>query len=241
MATNRARSSSATISRSQRRTRRRTRSSSTTVLPPPHSRATDARIPKTCTVLKTDGDIWDAEMNQINASKNMDKFYVLQLLVTPSRNACYLFTHWGRTGTMGQVKAERFRSLKAACVEFQKKFSVKTGYSWSNRHSQPTQTSKYNYVQQNYARKRAKTVRWTYELIHDPMGKPDGWYTYDGDATTPHTATSNMEDYYAQFQSNGWLNVRFVHSGQFIYRIDFQSMTQQNTTSHKIRRIRRTT
>lgn len=185
--------------------------------------------------------VWDAELNQLNPTKNMDKFYVLQLLVTPSSNAYYLFLHWGRTGTVGQVRAERFRSLSKAQSAFQNKFAAKAGFAWSARNTHKPLPNKYNYVQKNYARARPKSIRWEYDLINDPNGKADGWYSYDGDAHTYGTATSHMEDYYAQYQRNPWLNVRFVDSGSFVYRVDFSAMTQQNTVSHKIRKIRRAT
>eukprot|EP00961_Rhodomonas_salina_P243134 3285092-Rhodomonas_salina.1 len=41
--------------------------------------------------------------------------------------------------------------------------------------------------------------RWRYQT-NDPLGKPDGWYPYDGDVVTAGSAMSNMEEYWEQFQ-----------------------------------------
>jgi hypothetical protein len=48
-----------------------------------------------------------------------------------------------------------------------------------------------------------------------------------------------MEDYWNAFESNSWLDVRFVSSGSFTYKVDFGAMTQMNTSSSKVRPIRR--
>ena len=78
-----------------------------------------------------------------------------------------------------------------------------------------------------------------YHLTSDPHGKPDDWYDYDGDAKTTGSANYNTEQYWQQYQSNAWLDVRFVQSGAWMYKIDFGNMNQANTSTMKARSIRR--
>jgi poly [ADP-ribose] polymerase len=183
--------------------------------------------------------VYEAELNQQEVATNTDKFYILQLL--QDGDAYYLFQHWGRTGTTGQVKTDDFDDEDQAIASFEAKFKSKTGAKWESvylgRYQQ--KKGKYNYLAKDYALSRDEEVLWQYDLTNDPHGKPDGWYSYDGDATTEDSAIYNMENYHEQFLSNSWLDIRFVTSGQYTYKVDFGQMQQTNTTSNKSRPIRR--
>jgi predicted DNA-binding WGR domain protein len=202
-------------------------------------------VEHTCEVLQTDGDVWDVELNQRDLSKNMDKFYTMQILVTRAAGPkkCYLFLHWGRTGTTGQTKVKMYAWSKVAQAKaaFTDKYFSKTGCAWSTRSvlNNKQVNNKYINVPKQYHRARPTHIKWEYELIADPFGKPDDWYPYEGKVYTVDSANSNMEDYYAQYQSMNCLNIRFVKSDNYVYRVDFDSMTQQNVTSKKVRNIRR--
>jgi hypothetical protein len=49
-------------------------------------------------VVVQDDIVFDAELNQQEASSNTDKFYMMQVLVNGDEDAWILFQHWGRTG-----------------------------------------------------------------------------------------------------------------------------------------------
>lgn len=203
------------------------------------------RVPSnlsTCDILVDADGVWDTELNQQNKSKNIDKFYIMHILVPPDTAAncsCHLFMHWGRTGTRGVYDVKVFPTRSKAKAAFEKKFKLKAGVTWQTRDSSTSKRNKYKYVHKTYTTKRALHIVWEYYLEDDPLGKPDGWYTYDGDMSTLGSAMSNMEDYYARYKTNDWLNVRYVKSGSFTYQIDFDDMTQTNTTSGTTRSIRR--
>jgi poly [ADP-ribose] polymerase len=198
-----------------------------------------AKYADDCGVFVDEGDnVYDAELNQQEASSNTDKFYVMQLLKEDDSNFC-LFQHWGRTGTTGQIKTDEFDDEEAAIADFEKKFKMKTGCKWEDRDQFQQKTNKYNYLAKDYNLTRDEDVLWQYHLTNDPYSKPDGWYGYDGDSTTEDSATYNMENYHEQFVNNSWLSIRFVQSGNYTYKVDFDKMEQTNTTSQKTRPIRR--
>jgi len=191
-------------------------------------------------VVVQDDVVWDAMLNQQNTSTNTDKFYVLQLLEDVSDGTFVLFQHWGRTGTTGQVSEDDFgEDQEEAISAFEAKFKSKTGSKWEDRENFKQKANKYNFLVQDYDLQRDEDVLWQYHLTNDPLGKSDGWYNYDGDASTNGTATSNMEGYYEEFINNPWLNIRFVASGSFTYKVDFSANEQTNTSSQKSRPIRR--
>jgi len=129
---------------------------------------------------------------------------------------------------------------KMARDQFADRFKVKTGWNFYDGLDGFTpKKGKYNLVKTNKNESEAEGSRggvvWQYFLEDDHDGKPDGWYDY------APTANSCTEQCYQQFLSNPWLDVRFVESGDFTYRIDFGEMTQTNVTHsrHTIRQIRR--
>jgi predicted DNA-binding WGR domain protein len=209
---------------------------------------------KSCSVFTDDSSIFSAQLVMQERSSTTDKIYTIPVCVCADKicgNITYLFfQHWGRTGSQGQVKTTEFSSVEDAKQKFASKFEEKTSQKWASAITgEFSQVSgRYNFLLEDYSSSAATQrtqerygVKWQYDLKNDPRGKPDGWYDYDGDATVMDTATFNMEDYHTQWKNNNFLNVRFVSSGDqgFTYKVDFTAMTQTNTSSQKVRPIRR--
>ncbi|KAL2019003.1 hypothetical protein VTK56DRAFT_10168 [Thermocarpiscus australiensis] len=94
------------------------------------------------------GVIYDASLNQTNASNNNNKFYRIQLLV--DKNGIYrTWTRWGRVGERGQTQVAAEGSLKDAMRQFEKKFKDKSGLAWAQRGENP-KPGKYVFVERNY-------------------------------------------------------------------------------------------
>lgn len=94
------------------------------------------------------GLIWDASLNQTNASANNNKFYKLQVL-NVSGQGHFTWTRWGRVGENGQNAVLGDGSLEDAMAQFQKKFQSKTGLKWDNR-LEPPKVGKYTFIERNY-------------------------------------------------------------------------------------------
>ncbi|KXX76020.1 Poly [ADP-ribose] polymerase 2 [Madurella mycetomatis] len=95
------------------------------------------------------GVIYDASLNQTNASHNNNKFYRIQLLKDPHGN--YItWTRWGRVGERGQTQVAAEGSLSEAMRQFEKKFKDKSGLNWSQRGQAP-KPGKYAFVERNYS------------------------------------------------------------------------------------------
>jgi poly [ADP-ribose] polymerase len=95
-------------------------------------------------------DDWDAMLNQSNVGVNHDKYYVIQLLVD-GEGRYYCWTHWGRVGEPGQNSLSTCASLQRAMETFEKKFSDKTGNTWSDRHESISVKGKYTVVGESEA------------------------------------------------------------------------------------------
>ncbi|KAK8874310.1 poly polymerase catalytic domain-containing protein [Apiospora arundinis] len=96
-----------------------------------------------------DGVIYDAALNQTNASSNNNKFYRVQLL----RNVAGDFrtwTRWGRVGEGGQSAQLGDGSLDDALKHFNKKFKDKSGLAWADRGEKP-KPKKYAFIERSYA------------------------------------------------------------------------------------------
>ncbi|KAF1923195.1 poly polymerase 2 ADP-ribosyltransferase 2 [Didymella exigua CBS 183.55] len=96
-----------------------------------------------------DGLIWDASLNQTNASANNNKFYKVQLLQSPNGAHFQTWTRWGRVGERGQMKMLGNGSLADAFKNFETKFKDKSGLKWEDRGADP-KNGKYAYVEKNY-------------------------------------------------------------------------------------------
>ncbi|KAL5115482.1 hypothetical protein ACEQ8H_006623 [Pleosporales sp. CAS-2024a] len=94
-----------------------------------------------------EGLIWDASLNQTNASANNNKFYKIQLL----RNGTDFktWTRWGRVGERGQSAMLGAGSHSDALKNFEKKFKDKSGLEWAHRGEDP-RPGKYAYVERSY-------------------------------------------------------------------------------------------
>ncbi|KAF2204452.1 PARP-domain-containing protein [Delitschia confertaspora ATCC 74209] len=94
------------------------------------------------------GVIYDASLNQTNASANNNKFYRVQ--VRPSKADYKTWTRWGRVGERGQTAVLGDGSLEEALTQFDKKFKDKSGLKWEDRGADP-KPKKYAYVERSYA------------------------------------------------------------------------------------------
>jgi poly [ADP-ribose] polymerase len=95
------------------------------------------------------------------------KFYVLQLL--QDGDDYYLFQHWGRTGTTGQVKTDEFDDEEEAIGAFEDKFKSKTGSAWADPASTTfkQKKGKYNYLAKDYDLSRDEDGNGCiYEIVH---------------------------------------------------------------------------
>jgi predicted DNA-binding WGR domain protein len=196
-------------------------------------------------LIEKDNVAWEAELVMQHRATNTDKFYNIQICaVTNASKATQFvfFQQWGRTGTKGQTRTTEFASSTAAKAAFESKFEEKSGGQWSEVETgrQQRHVGKYQLLAKSCS-VAAGGVQWQYHLTRDPRGKPDGWYCYDGKSDVADTATANMELYHRQWKQNNFLDIRFVASGDqgFTYKVDFNTMTQTNTTSNKSRPIRR--
>lgn len=95
------------------------------------------------------GEIWDATLNQTNSGANNNKFYLIQVLISPGTGDCGAWTRWGRVGEHGQSAMLGDGSLENAQSEFQKKFKSKSGLAWSDR-LKPAKPNKYAFLERNY-------------------------------------------------------------------------------------------
>ena len=177
----------------------------------------------------------DVMMTLIDPARNMDKFYVLQLIdIDDGSNA--VFTRWGRTGTKGQSLTHCFDSVDDALAWFQQKFRQKTGLAWSHRHSESI-TGKYKFILQDFTQKEKGYTegKWQYWVDDYVDGKSTGWYDYTTDGNY------NMEVLYHENLYNKNCHQRVVASGFWTYHVDLNEMTQTNAThmNHKSRMIRR--
>jgi poly [ADP-ribose] polymerase len=103
--------------------------------------------------IDSDGLIWDASLNQTNASANNNKFYKIQvsivcsssvapvntkqLLRNPNGSDFKTWTRWGRVGERGLSAMLGSGSLSDATKDFEKKFKDKSGLRWENRGEDP--------------------------------------------------------------------------------------------------------
>jgi len=189
-----------------------------------------------------------ARLANVDPSKNCDKYYILQVLVQSctkqsSGDRYRVFTRWGRTGTSGQCQMVGAEDEDAALDIFAKIFESKTGLQWDCAvpGAAPLK-DKYEYLKVRATEEgdAEKNGEWYYHLTDDPMGKPDGWYNYDADNEV------QMEEIFIEFDDSkqaGRLSKRFItsESSGYTYEVDLLKMIQKNTTSHKVRTIRRTT
>ncbi|GFP55646.1 poly [ADP-ribose] polymerase 2 [Trichoderma asperellum] len=98
------------------------------------------------------GLIYDASLNQTNASHNNNKFYRIQaslVLVEPKSKSYKTWTRWGRVGETGQSALLGNGTVADALKNFEKKFKDKSGLAWDNRGDNP-KPGKYAFVERSY-------------------------------------------------------------------------------------------
>lgn len=197
-------------------------------------------------VVKNTANVWidkntvyDAMLNLRNPEKNMDKFYILQVVGTSEGFSFH--TRWGRTGTSGQLKTiGPFQDHKLAVKQFEKKFRAKTGVAWGVRDSLLGKANpngkKYSILRINYTTS-SDSVIWQYFVDDAIDGKSEGWYDYS------KSGSAEVEKVWQQHLANidANLGIRHIQSGYFLYEVDFRKMQQTNVAhpARKCRRIRR--
>jgi predicted DNA-binding WGR domain protein len=186
-------------------------------------------------VFGEDGETpYQANLVQVNMATNTDKYYDLTIEQGTS-DVFNVVQHWGRTGTDGQQKIDRFEDLPGALKFFENKFKSKTGARFADRETYVAGANKYSFKAVDREREEVEGVVWEYYIDDGVDGKADGWYPY------AKAAGDMVEGIYHEWQKNDWLCVRCVQSGYWSYRVDFNSMEQNNTSTKKLRKIRRTT
>ncbi|EGX89735.1 poly polymerase 2 ADP-ribosyltransferase 2 [Cordyceps militaris CM01] len=95
------------------------------------------------------GVIYDASLNQTNASNNNNKFYIIQLLHDAKAGKFSTWTRWGRVGEPGASASLGNGELSSALTNFEKKFKDKSGLRWDDR-SNPPRPGKYAFVERSY-------------------------------------------------------------------------------------------
>jgi poly [ADP-ribose] polymerase len=95
------------------------------------------------TIQFLDNETCDCTLVQVDPTKNMDKYFILQLIQSSDNDDSYIvYSRSGRTGTAGRSKQEIFDTGKGAINSFKKKFKQKTGLKWEDR-GNPTVSGKY--------------------------------------------------------------------------------------------------
>lgn len=188
-----------------------------------------------------DNDPCDCMLVQVDPSKNLDRFYVLQFIESNDKNTSepfVVYSRWGCTGCTGQGLTQEFSDCDEAIECFEKKFKEKTGLDWEDRNRKPVR-GKYRVIKQNYAEKRDgyNSAKWQYWVDDGIDGKPNGWYDYD------ESGSRNVEQLYQENLHNSYLTNRLVESGNWTYSVDLKAMTQTNIEhpDRKSRFIRRNT
>ncbi|OBT83286.1 hypothetical protein VE02_08474 [Pseudogymnoascus sp. 03VT05] len=97
-----------------------------------------------------DGIIYDASLNQANATANNNKFYRVQVQRNRSGGDFKTWTRWGRVGEHGQSAYLGNGTLADAIRHFEKKFKDKSGLTWADRTKDP-KPGKYAFIERNYS------------------------------------------------------------------------------------------
>jgi hypothetical protein len=183
----------------------------------------------------------DARLVCIDPSTNSDKYYVLQGLEDtkiaehkPKRYYCY--QRWGRTGTGGVCRLQGPMEHKKVEAHLLKVFKAKTGAAWGSL--KPGEKAKPGLYWLAIPSEADPHALWEYYVDDGVDHKRKGWYPYD------RHAMQQVEELYAEDAANkagkNPTDKRFVASGKFTYCVDLNKLIQLNTTTGKVRKIRRT-
>lgn len=84
-------------------------------------------------IFKEGSDVFDIDLNVSDASKNMHKFYRMQVVESNDKKKYWFVQHWGRIGTTGQTQVKGPSSKDTAVKAMKSKFRQKSGKDWSQR------------------------------------------------------------------------------------------------------------
>jgi len=84
-------------------------------------------------IYKEGGEVFDIDLNVSDASKNMHKFYRMQVVESSDGTKYWFVQHWGRIGTTGQTQVKGPSGKDAAIKAMKQKFRQKSGKDWANR------------------------------------------------------------------------------------------------------------
>ncbi|OQR85537.1 hypothetical protein ACHHYP_11727 [Achlya hypogyna] len=172
--------------------------------------------------------VHSAALAHVDVAANTDKYYTLQLIKIDASSDHYVFSHWGRTGTVGQHQLRGPMPLSEAEADFSAKFLEKTGNSFGSPFVH--MIDRYDLLQTTSS---ASAGTWEYYVNDGIDGKATGWYPYVADAI------ERMELLWQTFEANEGYTQRIVQSGTFSYLIDLVNLTQTNVQTQKKRTIRR--
>eukprot|EP00978_Attheya_sp_CCMP212_P033483 scaffold135193_cov47-Attheya_sp.AAC.1 len=192
------------------------------------------------TIEAIDGAPCDVMLVLVDPAKNMDKFFILQLIQRSmddsSSSSFVVYTRWGRTGTSGQGLEQDFMTREDGIKCFESKFEEKTGLEWERR-TDPVGGKKYRFIQQNFGEKQAgyTNAKWQYWVDDGVDGKQPGWYDYTREGSI------QAEQLFQEHACNSHLINRVVDSGMWTYDVNLSQMTQTNIKhpNKTCRRIRR--
>jgi len=179
------------------------------------------------------GIVYEANLGVVNMETNTDKFYRLQVVASDDNTQFYVAASWGRTGTEGQLSRDEFKTAEEAIEAFEKKFKEKTGVPFGERNEYTPVGDHYHFRQKDYNFVQQGKVMWKYYVADGVDGKGTGWYDYTQEAS------DTVEGVYREWKSNTWLDIRSLQSGYFSYKVDFNTMKQENTKTRKHRDIKR--
>lgn len=184
-------------------------------------------------ILNRGAEVYDVMLSLVDVSQNTDKYYLLQVISSP-QGSYHTWARWGRTGTAGQSQRWDHDDEDQAVEIFAEKFKEKTGLDWEGHAESEAVEGKYRVLKMDHVARAAKTpVKWQYYVEDGVDGKADGWYDYDD------AASVIVEQLHDEWLYNRDMSQRLVASGDWMYRLNLQQMQQTNSSTGKVRTIRR--
>ena len=179
-----------------------------------------------------DSEPCDVMLSLQDPARNMDKFYVLQMIEHNARFT--VLTKWGRTGQNGTPRTYEVAQYAEAERLFRTKFRQKTGLTWEARRA-PPKPRRYRIIRQNFVEKQRNYTSgsWEYWVDDGVDGKTDGWYEY-----TP-SGSQLVEQLYQEHLLNKKFFQRWVRSGRFTCKIRIGSLPCLFLTLYTLCRQRR--
>eukprot|EP00756_Hemistasia_phaeocysticola_P031294 Hpha_TRINITY_DN16343_c0_g3::TRINITY_DN16343_c0_g3_i1::g.58996::m.58996/K10798/PARP; poly [ADP-ribose] polymerase len=103
-------------------------------------------------ILEEGDTVWMCTLNQTNidAERNNNKFYIIQVIEDDGGGRCWVWNRWGRVGQVGNSKLLEFRSVELAKQDFRKKFLEKTLNQWQHREHFVKHDGKYQLMDIDY-------------------------------------------------------------------------------------------